>query len=144
MSAVRLRPMAEADLARGVALLGQLGYEMTEAELRRRVAEVTAASDHALIAADFGGEMAGLMHIFVRPAVENPREAIVQAIVVDAACRRGGVGRALMAAAERWGMEHGCRSVALSSNIKRAPAHAFYAALGYSVSATAYVFRKTL
>jgi hypothetical protein len=32
----------------------------------------------------------------------------------------------------------------LSSNVARAPAHAFYAALGYRVAATAYVLRKRL
>ncbi|HYZ42393.1 MAG TPA: GNAT family N-acetyltransferase, partial [Stellaceae bacterium] len=99
---------------------------------------------HRLVVAEAEGEVVGLMHIFVRPAVENPKEAVVQAIVIDPSRRRCGVGRKLMTEAERWGDERGCRSVALSSNVARAPAHAFYAALGYSASATAYVFRKPL
>jgi GNAT superfamily N-acetyltransferase len=144
MSPPRLRPMTQDDVARGVELLGQLGYDMTEEELARRVGEVIATQDHALIVAESAGEVVGLMHVFARPAVENPREAVVQAIVVDAAYRRGGVGTALMALAERWGGERGCISVVLDSNIARAPAHAFYAALGYRVSATAHVFRKKL
>ena len=49
-----------------------------------------------------------------------------------------------MAAADRWGYEHDCRSVVLSSNVRRAPAHAFYMAAGYSASATAYIFGKPL
>jgi GNAT superfamily N-acetyltransferase len=141
---VRLRPMSEGDIARGVVLLAQLGYEMTAAELARRVTEVAAAPDHALIVAESEREVAGLMHVFVRPAIENPREAVVQSIVVDADCRRAGIGRCLMEYAEGWGRDRGCRSLTLSSNAARAPAHAFYAALGYGVSATAYVFRKQL
>ena len=144
MSPPRLRPMTPQDVGRGVVLLAQLGYDMTAAELAHRVGEVLANPDHALLVAESGGEVVGLMHVFDRPAVENPREAIVEAIVVDAACRRSGVGKALMDEAERWGMARGCRGVALSSNVTRKPAHAFYAALGYRVAATSLVIRKSL
>jgi GNAT superfamily N-acetyltransferase len=141
---VRLRPMLEADIGACRSLLAQLGYDMTAAELGRRFAEVSVAPEHALLVAETAGRVAGMMHVFARPAVENPREAVVQSIVVDAAFRRAGVGRHLMAAAEQWGGEHGCRSVVLSSNIARTPAHAFYAALGYRVSATSLILRKDL
>lgn len=141
---VRLRPATADDVSEIMPLLAQLGYEMAQEEAGRRVHEVLAAPDHALLAAESGARVVGLLHVFVRPAVENPREAVVEALVVADDCRRAGVGRRLMAAAERWGAERGCRSVALSSNIVRAPAHAFYAALGYRVAATAYVLRKPL
>ena len=142
--AVRLRPMSRFDAGCCRTLLTQLGYEMTEAELERRFDEVSSAPEHSLLVAETAGQVVGLMHVFARPALENPREAVVQAIVVDEAFRRSGAGRHLMAAAEQWGSERGCRSVVLSSNIARAPAHAFYAALGYRVSATSLVFRKEL
>jgi len=141
---LRLRPMTEDDIGRGVILLAQLGYHLTAAELTRRVGEVTAAPDHRLVVAEADGAVIGLLHVFVRPAVENPKEAVVQSIVVDASCRRRGVGRTLMSEAERWGSERGCCAVALSSNVARSPAHAFYAALGYRVSANAYILRKAL
>ena len=142
--AVRLRPMSRFDAGCCRTLLTQLGYEMTEAELERRFDEVSSAPEHSLLVAETAGQVVGLMHVFTRPALENPREAVVQAIVVDEAFRRSGAGRHLMAAAEQWGSERGCRSVVLSSNIARASAHAFYAALGYRVSATSLVFRKEL
>jgi GNAT superfamily N-acetyltransferase len=139
---VRVRPMIRSDLGDCRSLLSQLGYEMSTAELERRFGEVTAAPEHSALVAETAGRVVGLMHVFARPALENPREAVVQAIVVDAAFRRCGVGRELMTAAENWGRERGCRSVVLSSNTARAPAHAFYAALGYRVSATSLVLRK--
>ena len=126
------------------SLLTQLGYDTTEAELKRRFDEVSSAPEHSLLVAETAGRVIGLMHVFARPALENPREAVVQAIVVDEGFRRSGAGRHLMAAAEHWGSERGCQSVVLSSNIARAPAHAFYAALGYRVSATSLVLRKEL
>ena len=142
--AVRLRPMTGSDIGHCRVLLSQLGYEMTAGQLERRFGEVSSAPEHSLLVAEAAGRVVGLMHIFARPALENPREVVVQAIVVDKAFRRSGAGRRLMAAAEHWGSERGCRSVVLSSNIARAPAHAFYAALGYRVSATSLVLRKDL
>jgi GNAT superfamily N-acetyltransferase len=142
--AICLRAIRSDDVADCISLLAQLGYPMTVDEMARRLAEVLSVAEHAVLIAETAGRVAGLMHVFVRPAIENPREAVVQAIVVDEAHRRAGIGECLMAAAERWGREHGCRSVVLSSNAARAPAHAFYQALGYGVSATSYVFRKPL
>jgi GNAT superfamily N-acetyltransferase len=136
--------MSRCDAGYCRTLLTQLGYEMTEAELERRFDEVSSAPEHLLLVAETAGQVVGLMHVFARPALENPREAVIQAIVVDEGLRRSGVGRHLMAAAEHWGSERGCRSVVLSSNIARGPAHAFYAALGYRVSATSLVLRKKL
>jgi GNAT superfamily N-acetyltransferase len=136
--------MTRSDLGHCRSLLSQLGYEMSTAELQRRCDEVAAAPEHCALVAETAGRVVGLMHVFARPALENPREAVVQAIVVDAAFRRFGVGRELMTAAENWGRERGCRFVVLSSNTARAPAHAFYAELGYRVSATSLILRKEL
>jgi GNAT superfamily N-acetyltransferase len=142
--AIRLRSMICEDIPQCVPLLAQLGYVMTVQEAAQRVREVLSTPDHSLTVADIEGQMVALLHVFVRPAIENPREAVVQALVVDQAHRRTSVGRTLMAEAERWGSERNCRSIVLSSNITRAPAHAFYTAMGYRVSATSYIFRKPL
>jgi GNAT superfamily N-acetyltransferase len=136
--------MTPGDIVDSAPLLAQLGYPLNLDELARRVREVLATPHHLLLLAEAGGRIAGFVHVYARPAIENPREAIVQAIVVDDAHRRTGIGRLLMMAAERWGKEHDCRSVALSSNIARTPAHAFYAALGYRLAATSCIFRKPL
>ena len=136
--------MIRSDLGHCRSLLSQLGYEMNTAELEHRFGEVAGVPEHSALVAEMAGRVVGLMHVFARPALENPREAVVQSIVVDAALRRRGVGRELMKAVENWGRDRGCRSVVLSSNTARALAHAFYAALGYRVSATSLVLRKEL
>jgi GNAT superfamily N-acetyltransferase len=143
-SGVRLRAMAKTDVPDILPLLSQLGYEISQAGVEARVDGVLTEPRHCLLVAERGRRIVGLMHVFARPAIENPREAVVQALVVDEGCRRTGVGRMLTAAAERWGADHGCRSVMLESNIARLPAHRFYAALGYRVAATAHILRKAL
>jgi GNAT superfamily N-acetyltransferase len=85
-----------------------------------------------------------LLHLYARPALDKPPEVVVQALVVDADCRQGGVGKAMMEAAEGWARDHGFRSVALTSHISREGAHAFYAALGYRIVATSHLLRKEL
>ena len=50
----------------------------------------------------------------------------------------------MMAAAETWAAERGFSSVALTSQIARKEAHAFYEALGYRVAATSHLMRKKI
>jgi len=77
MTPVRLRAMTRGDLADGRSLLSQLGYEVDAAELERRTAAVAATPDHALIVAEAAGRVVGLLHVFARPMLENPLEAVV-------------------------------------------------------------------
>ena len=141
---IRLRAMTDADLAAACDLLEQLGYDIPAAEVGRRFADVAANPDHRAVVAEVAGRVVGLMHVFARPALENPPEAIVEAIVVAGRRRRSGVGRALMDEAECWAKAHGISSVALSSNVTRTGAHAFYHTLGYATAATALILRKRL
>ncbi|MBV9813028.1 MAG: GNAT family N-acetyltransferase [Acetobacteraceae bacterium] len=141
---VAVRPFAERDMDKARDLLRQLGSDLDGDEVRRRVLPVTADPNHTVMVAERAGTVVGLCHMFARPALEKPPEAYVQALVVDAACRGGGIGRVLMAAAERWALDRGFDSVALASNVSRTEAHAFYAEIGYRHVATSHLFRRTL
>lgn len=141
---VHIRPMTPADLGVARGLVEQLGYALSAAALERRVAAVRTAPGHVLVVGEQGGRVVGLMHFYARPALEKPPEAIVQALVVDAAVRGSGVGTALMRFAEGWAAEHGYHSVALASNVVRVEAHAFYERLGYRKAATSHLLRKPL
>ena len=141
---VSVRPMAEVDITAGRSLLGQLGYDLTLAEMRRRYIAVADSAGHTVLVAECDGRLVGLMHLYVRPALDKPPEAIVQAIVIDTDSRNRGIGKSLMSAAERWARERGYTSVALYSNVSRDGAHSFYNALGYCLVATSHLFRRNL
>jgi GNAT superfamily N-acetyltransferase len=141
---VRYRPMALSDIAICLGLLAQLGYELERREAERRSLAITGLPGHSLLVAAAGEQIVGLLHIYARPALEKPPEAVVQAVVVDRSFRGGGIGKAFMAAAERWAAERGYHSVSLSSNVVRAEAHAFYEAIGYRRFASSHLFRKEL
>ena len=139
-----VRDMEARDLTAVRGLLAQLGYEIGAEEVARRFAAVERSATHALTVAEADGDVAGFVHVFARPALEKPLEAVVQAMAVDRARRRRGFGRALLAFAEHWAREHGFRSVALASEVGCADAYAFYTRLGYAPTATSRLFRKPL
>lgn len=56
---------------------------------------------------------------------------VIEDVVVDPQCQGQGTGRAMMRHALRLCGEKGCYKVALSSNLRRERAHAFYASLGF-------------
>jgi GNAT superfamily N-acetyltransferase len=143
-AAISFRPMVLDDVSCCLNLLAQLGYELEHREAERRFLAITTFPGHSLLVAERGKRIVGLLHVYARPALEKPPEAVVQAVVVDRSFRGSGIGKAFMAAAERWAFDRGYRSVSLSSNIARGEAHAFYEAIGYRRFASSHLFRKEL
>ena len=141
---IRVRPVTDADVPVIRSLLVQLGYDLAPEEVMRRLAAVRASPDHVVLAGESDGRMISLLHLYIRPALEKPPEVVVQALVVDATRRQGGIGKRMMAAAEAWARDRSLRSVALASHVVRDEAHAFYAALGYERVATSHLLRKVL
>lgn len=142
---VAVRAMTSLDLGPARRLLAQLGYDIAPDELDHRFAAVRDAGDgHALLVAEFSGEIVGLVHIFDRPALEKPTEALVQSLVIDETRRGNGIGRTLMKHAEAWAKARGFTSVALHTQLKRMDARAFYGALGYHEVGEAALLRKKL
>ncbi len=133
-----IRPFRRSDTSAAQALLQQLGAEIAAAELDSRVGRVLGQADHYLAVAEEDGQVVGLLHVFERPALEKPCEAVVQALVVDVRARGGGIGRALMETAEAWARARSLGSVALSTQ----RAQVFYLRLGYSRIATSDLMRK--
>lgn len=100
-----------------------------------------------LLAFDTAGCAVGFAELSIRPYAEEcvtDRVAYLEGWYVDSAHRRRGVGRALIEAAERWGVQQGCRefaSDALIDNIVSAKAHT---ALGFTETSQIRCFRKDL
>ena len=89
-----------------------------------------------------GGEPAGpvIGAVMVRvydtppdPSMVPRRRAHVEALVVDRAHRRAGVGTALMAAATAWARSRGTSEILLTVWAGNAAGEAFYERLGYRV-----------
>jgi len=64
--------------------------------------------------------------------------AKVSALVVDERWRGRGVGKALVAALEDEALTRGCGLLFLTTNARRADAHAFYSRLGFDHTGRRY------
>jgi len=137
-----IRQLRASDIQSAKTLLTQLGYDIDYGELSRRLRAVSCAHDHEMLIAEIEENVVGLMHIFVRPALEKPVEAIVQALVVDENFRGKGVGRALMSEAESWATRRELRSVALYAGSHREAAYDFYESIGFDNVGSAELMRR--
>jgi GNAT superfamily N-acetyltransferase len=143
MAEISIRQITREDVEEIMPLMIQLGYELNIDELMRRFEILDSSPGHRLFAAEIYGRIAGFCHVFARPALEKPPEAVVQSLVVESADRNSGIGRALMGAVETWAREQGFASICVYSQVERTDAHAFYANLGYKRVATSRLLRKS-
>lgn len=131
--ALRYAVISDADeIAR---LLTQLGHPTTTQEVWDRWPEWEAEGNSVLVAAVDENKLIGLcmlhkMHVLHRP---KPLGRIT-ALVVEEDRRGQGIGRMLVVAAEDKFVRAGCGLLEVTSNLKRADAHAFYETLGYDKS----------
>jgi len=139
-----IRDARPADTAAVHRLIGQLADAPDDAAFRARFERVLADNGHRIIIAEIGGKVVAVLHVFERPALEKPCEAVVQALVVDSEARSSGVGEALMREAEAWALGRKLPSVSLYSGADRKRAHAFYERIGYRVKATSVRLERGL
>ncbi len=132
------------DAPRLAELSTQLGYPATAQEIRKRLAALARERAQQVLVAVRGKEVVAWMHVGPRRSLEMAPCAEVVALVVDAAVRRAGIGRALLERAEAWARARALPAIVVRSNILRGEAHAFYEALGYHRTKTQHVYQKTL
>lgn len=116
----------------------ELGYDFPEEGTREKLRACLANPVHKIFVAESGGEVVGYLHLEDYDVLYFPHMKNVLGIAVSGACRRQGVGRALLAAGEAWAKADGAVAVRLVSGEGREGAHAFskaWATPGTSCSA---------
>jgi GNAT superfamily N-acetyltransferase len=123
------------------ALLDELGYPSTAAQVEARLAALPA--DELMLVAEVDGQVAGLAGLRVEPLIERDEPSgRLTALVVASRWRGRGVGESLVRAVEEEARARGCERIVLSSGNHRAEAHVFYERLAYE--ATGRRFAKEL
>ncbi len=139
---VLLRLAAPGD-AEGIAtMFTDEGYPAGPSDIAARLERF--ATPHArVIVAEHDGALLGFIAIHALPRFEHDDWIVrVLALVVDAGARERGVGRSLMAEAERVGRELGAAFIELTAGHHRPEARQLYESLGYDASVTAYLRKK--
>jgi GNAT superfamily N-acetyltransferase len=113
--------------------------------MRARLSTVLAsASDMVRVCENEGGAVIGWLQAHAGSSVESGLKVEIVGLVVAGMARRAGVGRALVAEAERWARDRSADTLVVRSNVRRAESHRFYPAVGFSLAKTQHVYSKQL
>jgi ribosomal protein S18 acetylase RimI-like enzyme len=120
------------DAAALAQLMCELGYETTKSEMQMRVQRIATDERCRTFVAVHNGEVCGMIGTVTYPSYEhNDPSGRILALAILSTMRRYGIGRALIATAERDFAQRGIRRIALNTRLAREDAHKFYESLGY-------------
>ena len=133
-----IRDARDRDAKAIAVLLTQLGYPSDSDAVEERLDRMRVVGDRVIVA-EVDGEVVGLVHLQVTPALERERPAgKLGVLVVDEEHRGQGLGRALVEAAEHEARLRGCELIYLTTAERRDDAHAFYERLGLEYAGRRY------
>ncbi len=120
------------DAASLAQLMGELGYETTTSAMQMRLQRIATDERLRTFVAVCDGKVCGMISTLSYPSIEhNDFSGRIVALVILSTMRRRGIGRALIATAEKDFAERGIRRIALNTRLEREDAHKFYESLGY-------------
>ncbi len=135
----RAEPTDAASIAR---MFTDEGYPAGPSDIVARLGHFGSA-DAQVIVAEHDEALLGFVAIHLLPRFEHDDWIVrILALVVDAGARERGVGRALMAEAERIGRERGAAFVELTAGHHRPEARQLYESVGYDATVTAYLRKR--
>ena len=120
------------DAAALAQLMCELGYATTESDMQRRMKKISTDERYRTFVAVLDGTVCGMIGTLTCPSYEhNDPGGRILALATLSTMRRRGIGRALIATAEKDFAQRGIRRVALNTRLARQDAHKFYESLGY-------------
>lgn len=139
---ILLRPAEPADAEAIAAMFTDEGYPAGPSDIAVRL-ERFALPHGRVVIAEHDGELLGFIAVHALPRFEHGDWILrILALVVDAGARERGVGRSLMAEAERIGREVGAAFIEVTAGHHRPEARHLYESLGYDASVAAYLRKK--
>jgi len=127
----QIRDAKPSDARRLTELITFLGHEIDEKSVRRNLTRLKKDGETPLVAT-FGKQVVGLCGISARAVIHRDAPlGRISPLVVAEEAQGHGIGRMLVEAAEAWMRTKGCKLVEVTSNDRRADAHAFYRHMGY-------------
>ena len=127
-----IRAAEISDAAALAQLMCELGYETTKSEMQRRMERIAVDERYRTFVAMRDGKVCGMIGTVTNPSYEhNDPSGRILALATLSTVRRRGIGRALIATAEKDFVQRGIRRVALNTQLTRGDAHKFYESLGY-------------
>ncbi len=139
-----ISPMSESHLSQVAKLSEQLGYPVTQKDLRARFTKLSSSSRHIFLVYEENKNILGWIHLEQVEDLIEEDKAEVKALVVEENSRGSGVGKALMEAAEKWAKTYQLHTIYLNCNILRERTHKFYTREGFVNYKTSRFFEKKI
>ena len=141
---MQIRRMLASDAEHIHKLVGQLGYDLTEAETQRQIDAVLQREDHCAYVAVIEQQVIGWIQAFIALTIESRPFVEIGGLVIDVGFRGKGIGKDLVEKVKEWCAAKNLSSVRVRSNAKRKDAHAFYLKLGFAELKEQKVFNLPL
>lgn len=130
---LRVRPAERGDASDVAVLLEALGYPCSRDEAIERIGHFHDDPRQQLLLAEIDGQACGLVSLLLNYSLTRGADvARITSMVVSPACHRQGIGRRLLREAELVARRAGAIRIEVTSNPRRAEAHAFYHGCGYA------------
>ena len=137
----QIRDAKPSDALRLAELIRYLGHEIDDKAVRKNLSALKKVGETPLVAT-LGKDVVGLCGISARVVIHRDGPiGRISPLVVAKEAQGHGIGRLLVDAAEAWMRKRGCKLVEVTSNDRRAEAHAFYRHMGYERSSIRF-FKK--
>ena len=137
----KVRDAKPSDSKRLAELIHELGHEISEKQVRKNLGALKKSGETPLVVT-LDKAVVALCGVGRRVVIHRPAPlGRITALVVSKEAQGLGLGRMLVEAAEEWMRRKGCTLVEVTSNDRRAPAHAFYRHLGFERSSIRF-FKK--
>ncbi len=140
--ALTIRDATAADAEMIAALFTDEGYPAGPTDIVARLEHFGTVGSRVIVA-EREGAVLGFIAIHAIPRFEHDDRILrIVALVVDAGARERGVGRALIAEAERVGTELGAAFAEITAAHHRPEARQLYEAIGYDATVAAYLRKR--
>jgi GNAT superfamily N-acetyltransferase len=127
----KLREAKPADAERIVELITELGHQIDEKHVRKNLKALGRTGELPIVAT-LDKKVIGLIGMHRMVTIHRPAPVgRVPVLVVAKDAQKLGIGRMLVEEVERRLKKAGCQIVEVTSNDRRAAAHAFYRHMGY-------------
>ena len=137
----KIRDAKPSDAKRLVELIRFLGHRIDEKSVRRNLKALKKAGELPLVAT-LGKDVVGMVGRHAMVTVHRPAPVgRIPVLVVAREAHGLKLGRMLVEAVEQWCRKRGCEIVEVTSNDRRAEAHAFYLHMGYERTSVRF-FKK--
>lgn len=141
-TALTIRPATTNDADAIATLFTDEGYPAGPSDITARLGRFASPAARVLVA-EHEGTVLGFIALHAIPRFEHDDHIVrILALVVDPGARERGVGRALMAEAERIAVELGAAFTEITAGHHRPEARRMYESLGYDSTVAAYLRRK--